>query len=465
MVVFAAILGVWVAVDLANENYGLAGLIACAFLWVAAEWAGGPHPDAWMLAATLFGYIVGNRGFAQFSPSSRFPLLPGEVTLAVGGAALVVRRAFERTPIVRRNLLNGALLAWMVFGAVRLPWDLHSFGILALRDFAMVYYAGYFFIGQAMGSHAPSVRALSRALTAAFFALPFVVVALRLDSELVLRLTWHGIPLIFHKPDITAAGLVAMIGWLWSLFERNRNRKWLVLAAVAFPLLATLESPRAAIVALVGVTLFWVGAHRWKLVAFEAGVTAGCLTVAFALFIVGKSEFTQTASYATYERIVSLVDWYGSRSYDNPDSGSVGYNNRFRVVWWQAVATETLEQAPIFGLGFGADLADRFLAEYDRVDAEDFTARSPHSMIMSVFGRMGTLGLALWILVTIGLVRQTLQAFAQRNFEAMGWWSVAWTFWISGCFGVVLEGPMGAVLFWSAAGCANALTTPLEAAP
>jgi hypothetical protein len=37
----------------------------------------------------------------------------------------------------------------------------------------------------------------------------------------------------------------------------------------------------------------------------------------------------------------------------------------------------------------------------------------------------------------------------------LGWWSVAWVMLTSGCFGVVLEGPMGAVVFWTALGMAN----------
>jgi len=45
----------------------------------------------------------------------------------------------------------------------------------------------------------------------------------------------------------------------------------------------------------------------------------------------------------------------------------------------------------------------------------------------------------------------------------LGWWSVAWVMFTSGCFGVVLEGPMGAVVFWTALGMANATTTDLLA--
>ena len=117
-----------------------------------------------------------------------------------------------------------------------------------------------------------------------------------------------------------------------------------------------------------------------------------------------------------------------------------------------------MSRNPTFGLGFGYDIAARFLSQYEMVGAEDFSARSPHSMVMSVFGRMGLAGLALWAVVSIGIARMTRHAFRTKDLDVIGLASVAWIFWICACFGVVLEGPMGAVVFWTTLGLANALT-------
>jgi hypothetical protein len=46
----------------------------------------------------------------------------------------------------------------------------------------------------------------------------------------------------------------------------------------------------------------------------------------------------------------------------------------------------------------------------------------------------------------------------------LGWWSVSWVMLASACFGVVLEGPMGAILFWTSLGLANATSTDALAA-
>jgi len=431
------------------------------------EWLGGALPDAWLLGAAVAGYIIGNRGFAQFSPTNRLPLLPAEVTLAVSGSALVFRAALRRTAFLRRDLLDISLLVWIAMGAARMPFDVRRFGPVALRDFAMVYYAGFFFVAQSLGTHAASGRLLRRAFTTAFAILPLVVVANRLAPDAVLRISWNGIPLIFHKSDITAAGLGAGLIWFWALYERTGHRRWLVPAAVCIPLLATLESPRAGMVAVAAVTVAWVAARRWRLVAFQAGIAAAAVALGLAVVLWSGRNVRETASYATYERVASLVDWTGTGSYSNPDSASVGDNNRFRVVWWEAVARETLDGGPWLGLGFGADLAAQFLIDYEWVEAQDFSARSPHSIFMSVFGRMGALGTVLWVLVTAGMMRQTFRAFKRRDFDAMGLWSVSWVFWVSGCFGVVLEGPMGAVVFWTATGlaCARTVAEPPTVGP
>ena len=45
-------------------------------------------------------------------------------------------------------------------------------------------------------------------------------------------------------------------------------------------------------------------------------------------------------------------------------------------------------------------------------------------------------------------------------------WLTAWAILTSSCFGVVLEGPMGAVLFWTAVGigCAAKMTSQIDSA-
>ena len=116
-------------------------------------------------------------------------------------------------------------------------------------------------------------------------------------------------------------------------------------------------------------------------------------------------DLRTSAPYSAYEHAVSIFDPEGTGSYINAESGDPGGNNRFRGIWWTDVINETLATNPVFGLGFGSDLAARFLADYDLLSDETFSARSPHSMIVTTFGRMGFLGLAIWIAVSAGMAR------------------------------------------------------------
>ncbi len=456
IVLVGALAAIIMGAGIANEHLLLSVVVVGVLVWAMIEWSRGPLPEVWVLAAVLFGYIVGNRGFAQLSVTSDLPLLPAEATLLVATPALVLRLGRKQLVAVRRDWLNLSLLAWVLVGAFRLPADLRAHGFLALRDFAMVYYAAFFFIAQAYAGHPASVRLLRRTLAAAFLVLPVVAIVDYAAPDFFLHLTFRNIPLIFYKSDLLAALLMAGFFWLWTRWETSRHAWWLIPAAACLLLPSTAASPRAAIVALAVVTLMWLIARRWRIAAAQVAIVGAAVTVAVFIFVLGNKNLRETAAYSTYEHVISIADIQGTGTYTNHESGDPGDNNRFRVVWWNAVIDETLADNPLFGLGFGHDMAARFLADYGLVADDDFSARSPHSMIVSVLGRMGLLGLLLWLTVTAGMAALTRRIFRQGHLDNLGLISVAWVLWISGCFGIVLEGPMGAVVFWTVLGLANA---------
>ena len=455
---------------LADEKYFLTSVMVALTLWLFAEWWGGPRPEAWLLGAVLFGYLVGNRGFAQFSLASRLPLLPAEAALLVGVPAILFRAGFKQVAFVRRDALNLAILVWMVVATARLPIDWRRDGFLALRDFATVYYGSFFFLAQTMGSHPASLKLLRTAITAAAIVLPPLAIGFQRAPDFFISLTTvRGVPLIFHKSDLIATSLAASTFWLWTRWEETRHKIWLIPAGISLAAIAPMPSPRAAMVATAFVTLIWWMARRRRIVALQLSVVllAAATLPAVMLF---KDNYRDTPIYSAYEHAISIFDFQGSGVYHNRDSGDPGDNNRFRLVWWQAVARETLETNPIFGLGFGYDLSARFLADYDWLMVEDFSARSPHSILFTMLGRMGLTGLAAFVMIAAAMCAVTWRVMQRartddRALSALGWWSVSWVLFVSGCFGVVLEGPMGAVVFWTALGLANSTSVKVLADP
>jgi len=464
IVLLGALAAVVMGIGLANGSVLLSVLAVAVLFWAIVEWAGGPLPEAWLLAAILAGYIIGNRGFAQLSLSSVVPLLPAETVLLVALPALGARMAFGQMRAVYRDSLNYALLAWVVLGAGRLPMDISHHGFFALRDFAMVYYTAFFFLGQAFAGHAASTRLLKRALTVSFVALPLVAAFEEwVPGYFFTHFTVRGAPIIYHKSDLLAACLAGGFFWLWTRWEKSGHRLWLLPAAANLLMLGTTASSRAAMFALGVVTVMWLIARRWRIAAAQVLIVGTAVSVVIFISALGNNNLRQTAVYSTYEHAISIFDLEGSGTYVNQASGDPGQNNRFRMIWWRTVIQDTLAQNPVLGLGFGYDLAARFLVEYELIAAEDFATRSPHSMLVSVLGRMGFVGLGLWLAVAGGMLLLTGRCFQQGNLDSIGLVSLAWVLWFSACFGVVLEGPMGAVVFWTALGLANAGLTDLPA--
>ena len=230
--VAGAVIGILVATDISDEHYGFAVLVALFSCWLIIERTSDAPPDAWLLGAVLVGYIVGNRGFAQIQPTRQIPLLPAEAVLLVAVPALVVRMANKRATGFRKDSLNVLVLIWILYGTALLPVDLNRFGVMALRDYAMIYYASFFYIGQAFGADAASARLLKRALTIAFATLLPVVVIIQLFPDFLLEhFTWHGIPIIYHKSDLIATSLAAGFFWLWTRRKPGGGLIWPLLAA------------------------------------------------------------------------------------------------------------------------------------------------------------------------------------------------------------------------------------------
>lgn len=452
------------AENIAGESYGLVALIAAATLWILVEWRTGARPEAWILAIVLFGYIVGNRGFAQFQFTTRIPLLPAETALLFCTAGLGFRAAISKTTAFRPDAVNITILLWVVYATARLPFGLEDFGVVALRDYALVYYAMFFYLSQYISRDPRSALLLDRTLTASFMILPLTVIIDKVSPAFFASyLSWNGVPLIYYKSDLIAASFVSGSFWFWSRFEISGRKAWLVPAAISILLIGIEESPRAALVAGAVVIVAWLYARRFRLVGFQVAVVAVGIAASIPAEMALGRPFVETKSYEMYERMVSIVDVNGSHLYRNSNSASATGNNQFRQVWWKSVMDETISTSPVLGLGFGYDLSARFLAEYDWLSVEEeFNTRSPHSVLFTNFGRLGALGLGLFLLSGAMMVRSGLQSFKTVDFQSMAWWSVAITIAVSACFGVVLENPMGAVIFWTALGIAHSRTSTLR---
>jgi hypothetical protein len=453
----SALLALWIGWSIANGSLGLAGLAAATSLAAILVRLSRLPLGTVVLGLLLIGYVVGNRGFAQIMPLSRVPLFPAELGLAVCLGGLIMQAATRRTQWWRNDALNWAVAIWLVLGTARVIVDVPRHGLMALRDYAVVYYAAYFFVAQHQAMQARAQRYLVGCLRLGVVVLlPVYFLFQALPEFFLSSLTLRGVPLVFLKGDLAASFLGAGMAIVYfTLHERHRFLGGVLAGAMFLTVVA--GDSRASLAGVVVASIWLLMARRWGLPALQGVMVALALTALVAAAVLGSSRAAEARLQVLTDYTASLTDLQRSHVYSNEENAYKSDNNQFRLVWWGALARETASQAPVFGLGFGYDLARGFLQVYYPETDDDFTARSPHSIVMTAFGRMGIIGLAVLGIMVGAIALRTWQALRDRSTDpvAVGSWCAAWVILTSACFGVVLEGPMGAVVFWSVLGLAS----------
>ncbi len=421
-----------------------------------------------MVVAVLFaGYLIGNRGFAQVMPSPAFPLLPAEAGLA----GLFILQALERMAGGAAPRRLGAwdylIGAWIVYGCARMLFDGRVHGMVAIRDFAMVYYAAFFFLAANL-AHRRSMQVdrLLQIIRIASSLMAGIYLFTRISPGVLESMViWRGVPLIFYKDDLV--GVFAALGAVLHFIQYERAKRSLSVAwCLVLVGVVLYTNNRSAMLALAVGALGLLFAGRWRLSALlgTGGVVGAVFIVAIATW--RGDTWRDTPLMGVYDRVVSLTDPFGEREYGGEITGNKGDNNLFRMVWWQEVVGETVEVSPVFGLGFGYDLSSRFLREYYADNIQGFSARSPHSIIVTVFGRMGVVGVTVYLAIILMLANRVWTCAGLQDLETLAPLLGAAMVFTSACFGVVLEGPMGAVVFWSLMGLgAGMLGAKSEAEP
>ena len=414
--------------------------------------------DVIVLGGLVVGYVVGNRGFAQISLLPGLPLLPAEAGLAVCLGWLLVTAAFRRTLPLQSDAMNVAVALWIVVGSARILPDVRAHGASALRDFATVYYALFFYVAQAQARSARTRAFLESCLRwATVVIIPISELFRRFPDFFIRTLAVGGIPMIFFKGDLVATFMAMGVLLSHRRWEVTRRIGWLVAALLG--VIGVLGSENRASLLGLAVATGWLAIGRqWGLLRLQLAGAAAAGLLLLGGIVCGIVPARDNAALRLCERVASMVDVAGTRAYDSTDVEFKGDNNRFRLVWWQTVVEETIDRDPWFGLGFGYDLAAAFLQRYYPGSDEEFSTRSPHSILLTAFGRTGLVGLAALAGIVVTMAWRTWRTLHtdERHSAAQSYWMAAWVLFTSACFGVVLEGPMGAVVFWTVLGLANA---------
>ncbi len=467
----AAVLGIGVAVVAAPAAALAVSALSVAVTLLAPSRTRLPGLLLTVLAGLLGGYLLLGRGFAYLGVGTVFV---GDLVLALAVLALALRpRRAEPVP-PGAVVVTGLLGLFMAWGLATTAPHLSAYGLAAVRDAAVWGYGAFALVVVAFLDR----RRLLERWLAWFRALVPAFVLWVLLTDLLLSLfprripMLHGsVPLIDLKPGDTGVHLggvgAFMILGLHRPVEAGAGgwrRGWTealvwVVWAGDFTLVAVRNrgGGLAVLAALAAVALV---APSWRLVK-PAGAAAALLLAVMLLDVrIGTVSGREISAGQVGANFSSIMG-------DAGQSGLAG-TKRWRLAWWHRIVDYTVH-GPYFwtGKGYGVNLADD---DGFQVTA-DHSLRSPHNVNLTVLARSGVPGLALWLALQAAFVGRLLavghraRQSGDRLLAAVCAWLLA--YWVAmqcnAFFDVYLEGPQGAIWFWTVFGAGLAVRTTAAA--
>jgi hypothetical protein len=354
------------------------------------------------------------------------------------------------------------ILLFMTLGAVLTVPSLPRWGLDALRDAAMWYYGAFFFIGLALTSRPPVADRVWRILRIVWiFAMVWNtadIVSRHRLSHLGPIIPWRGVPILFNGTHEGGQNLA--LGAL------------IVLCTTALCHRPVVRSILGGL-SLLGLAVFAMSEGR----GMRVGIAAGVLVVLAAGFGRGRrSHFNERLLILTLAAIPVIVLAglvFSSRlekiahldRFAQADPSDPQGTANWRVVWWKNLYDHVMATNPVFGIGFGESLHiyNPFLEGIE----DELVVRSPHNFNITVFTRMGILGLCLWagiLIVGIGALWMRVwsgvtargQPYTDERRDELAFWIVMLVCTVvNSSFGVLMEGPVLGIWFWFALGFAS----------
>jgi O-antigen ligase len=422
-----------------------------------------------LLGPLLVGYMFFDKAFAYIHLPGT-PLYVGEIVITVGVLGVLSATGYLRIPL-RDEPVLAILTAWFLWGFIRFLPGFQTYGILAVRDFALCYYCLFAYLVVAALARAPELldswlAQLSRVAPWLLIWLPFaLVLAARLNSPMVPFSS--GVSIFTHEPG--NAGIAALIvpGYMW-LFPNTRSaRSRAVLSIVALVTIALAATQnRASVLGVIaggaaGLVLL-PARERWRLITRAVAVTALGLSLAVGLSpqipAISGSQGRAFSASQLVDNVLSIGAGAGS--------GGLGGTVAGRDQLWTLVFHQQLVQDKLFeGFGFGVNLP--YLVGDTLITNGPNPLRSPHNSHDDVLARMGLIGLALWIALWLGWFWQLVtgcRRLARRGQHARRQAAVLCVMVVSMIlvttyFSPQMEGAQIAALQWTAFGIGVAVTS------
>jgi O-antigen ligase len=415
------------------------------------------------LPMVLAGYALFDEPFANLHVPGT-PVYLGEVVLALG-AALAVLATLQFRLALRHSLPMGLLLIFVAWGLVRTVPFVPAYGVNAVRDASLYYYALAAVLVAALVRGSPE---LPEHWVGRYGAL---VVPLVVWSPIAMVLAGRvggpfipdsGVQIFFHRPGNIATTIATMIAFLWLVPRESlkpRSRALLTALATLVLLVVGTQNRGGAVAACVAllVTGALMDRGRLKMATAVLGPALVALILAWGLDVqVTIGADRQVSVDQLWQNVTSIAQ--GDQA-----SGQLGSNVQFRTELWSGVLHLANDRgALISGLGFGPDLAQELGVSTGAVG----DLRNPHNSHVDVLARMGFVGgilwLAFWISWYIALLRRLRNRAVPLSALHVGIVKVCLigvtAILVNAYFDPTLETPQVALWLWTFVGLGLGLT-------
>ena len=434
----------------------------------------------WALLAYLAGITIFGKGPTYLGYP---PVYWGEIVLGLGLLWALARKGAAGLGNQQLRPLSAAVLLFVAYGMVRTCISFSEWGLDAWRDAAVWYYAGFYFIGINVARLPRLGNRVWRAVCGFWVAALLWGVAETLSGNALSTLSpiipWRGVPVLSSSHSDLLQNMALGSILVLCVQRAKRSPLWQNLLWV---------------VAVVGFVLFLLSYGRGVKVGLGLGILC---VIALNLRQVRSIQFSARLYRLLAVAVITLLLLVATLGLG---LGDVGHMSRFeevslasdhgsvhwRLIWWEHLMTELVERNPLFGLGFGENLA-AFNPYIETGDYSSWPIRAPHNVNVTVLSRMGFVGFAIWLAVLLrgigGLflriwrsdvgtrphaslrLRAASRLRTVRREEVSFWLLMLLTTLGNGSFGVLMEGPVLGVWFWFALGFSSGRSLALREAP
>ncbi len=454
-------IALWTGLAVGNGEYGKAGFVAAGTAFAVLMTIIGKRYrfEGWFIAIIVACYFLGGKGFSYQRVVAI--IYVGEATLAMLLLFHVVRVMTGATSLVPKHRLTVPLLVFLVYGFIHLLIDRREFPlIMVLRDTATVYYALFFFLVYGSMQHKPTrdyILKLLPVIAAVSLLLYTVTVFGKLGVTLGNASMIRGAPLILQTVDAMIPVCIAFsaFAYIKSLQSDGILKSIYLISSIACTAPLFYHGKAVFYVAFFAYIVALMIVGHWKILFTMIPMGIGAVLLLMVLIQSGIVK-DNDRKFSRFLDEFSSFDVFGvGGSQQKHGQRTV----EWRLTWWTMVTEDVMEKRPLFGLGMGSDISSEFHAKFNNspfINTAQKRARYPHNIVFTILGRMGLIGLVIFIPIAVLIMKELwigVDIMRRHGSQCDPRYAFTWAFVLAGFvnafFQSTFEAPYTAIMFWT----------------